>query len=72
MTVLTKHPRFVDMDTASPAVSPSVMAASFIIQKINVTSGPLLMVCSAVLSVTPKPRTACAVNMPVDVPIAIK
>jgi hypothetical protein len=34
------------MDTASPAVSPSVVAAILISQKMSVTSGTLLRACS--------------------------
>jgi hypothetical protein len=37
--VLTMYPRFNDIDKASPAVSPNVVAAIFIIQNSKVTSG---------------------------------
>jgi hypothetical protein len=42
--VLTRYPRFMDIDTASPPVSPSVVANIFMIQKARVTSGTLLSV----------------------------
>src|SRR5258706_15854097 len=47
MAVPTRYPKFMDMETASPPVSPSVVAAIFIIQKRRVTSGTLLILkCS--------------------------
>jgi hypothetical protein len=39
MLVPTRYPRFIDMETASPAVSPSVVAAIFTIQNMRVTAG---------------------------------
>lgn len=39
IAVLTIYPRFIDIDRASPAVSPRVVAATFISQKIKVTAG---------------------------------
>ncbi|MGY3404905.1 hypothetical protein ACVWZV_001018 [Bradyrhizobium sp. GM5.1] len=42
IALLTAYPRFMDMDTASPPVSPSVVASTLMIQKITVTSGTLL------------------------------
>ena len=40
--VPTKYPKFIDIETASPPVSPSVVAAILIIQKRRVNSGVLL------------------------------
>src|SRR3954470_25061217 len=42
MAVPTRYPRFIDMVTVSPPVSPSVVAAILMIQKASVTSGTLL------------------------------
>src|SRR6478672_12675031 len=42
--VPTRYPKFIDIETASPAVSPSVVAATLMIQKTRVTSGTLLKV----------------------------
>jgi hypothetical protein len=41
MNVPTKYPRFIDIVTASPPVSPRVVAATLMIQNQNVTSGDL-------------------------------
>jgi len=43
--LLVAYPRFMDIETASPPVSPSVVARILMIQKISVTSGTLLF-CS--------------------------
>jgi hypothetical protein len=43
MMVLVRYPRFMDIETASPPVSPSVVAAIFMSQKISVASGTLLI-----------------------------
>jgi len=45
----------MDMETASPAVSPSVVAATFMIQKVNVTAGTLLRVAFLVCSTYTSP-----------------
>ncbi len=42
MPVPAMHPRFIDMETVSPPVSPRVIARILITQKRNVTSGTLL------------------------------
>ena len=43
-------PHTSDIENASPAVSPKVVAAIFMIQKSSVTSGTLLSICSVFLS----------------------
>src|SRR5690348_14306283 len=44
----------IDMETASPAVSPSVVAAILMIQKSRVTSGTLLRAsCEAAVAASP-------------------
>ena len=48
MAVAVKYPSCMDMDRASPPVSPSVVAAILITQKSKVTSGTLLRAVSSV------------------------
>ncbi len=56
--VPVRYPSPMDMETASPAVSPSVVAAILTIQKSSVTSGTLLKVAStASLSLTIEARS---------------
>src|ERR1700737_2802338 len=43
IAVPTRYPRFIDMVTASPPVSPSVVARILTIQNARVTSGSLLL-----------------------------
>jgi hypothetical protein len=42
IAVLARYPKFIDIDSASPPVSPRVVARTLIIQKARVTSGTLL------------------------------
>jgi hypothetical protein len=42
MALLKAYPRCIVIETASPPVSPRVVAATFMTQKANVTSGTLL------------------------------
>ncbi len=46
MMLLSAYPRFSDMETASPPVSPNVVARILMNQKASVTSGTLLGVAS--------------------------
>src|ERR1044072_5216782 len=46
-TVLARYPTPIDIDTASPPVSPMVVARIFVIQKPSVTAGSLAAVPAA-------------------------
>ena len=46
MALLKAYPRCIVIETASPPVSPRVVAATFMTQKANVTSGTLLELSS--------------------------
>ena len=48
----TRYPQFSVMVTESPPVSPSVVAAIFMIQKLRVTSGTLLRVALVASSIS--------------------
>ena len=44
---IKNEPKFIDIETASPPVSPSVVVAILMLQKTRVTSGTLLRAFSA-------------------------
>jgi hypothetical protein len=46
MTLLAAYPKFIDIETASPPVSPSVVARTLMTQNVRVTSGTLLSTTS--------------------------
>ena len=46
MALLKAYPRCIVIETASPPVSPRVVAATFMTQKAKVTSGTLLELSS--------------------------
>jgi hypothetical protein len=46
MALLKAYPRCIVIETASPPVSPRVVAATFMTQKARVTSGTLLELIS--------------------------
>jgi hypothetical protein len=49
ITELTAYPSFIVIDSASPPVSPSVVASTLITQNAKVTSGTLLIPLSEIL-----------------------
>jgi hypothetical protein len=46
MMLLAAYPKFMDIETASPPVSPSVVARTLMTQNVRVTSGTLLSTTS--------------------------
>ena len=56
MAVPIAYPRCIVMDTASPAVSPRVVAQILMTQKPNVTSGTLFKLISGTLFIGFRPH----------------
>src|SRR5450631_3163753 len=61
--LLSAYPQFNVMDTASPPVSPRVVAAILITQNVNVTSGTLLRPRSEFMDYLPHKCHCCPLEV---------